>query len=176
VTGPGRLDWRTATAELVAAPVAAVLAELAGSAPVLAAPIDPEVADTAAFCERYGVLPMDCANCVVIRGRRGECTSYAACVVLATTRADVNGLVRRRLAARRASFAPMDDAVMLSGMEYGGITPVGLPSGWPLLIDRAVLDRDLVVIGSGLRRSKLALAPAVLAARPGAEVSADLAR
>jgi prolyl-tRNA editing enzyme YbaK/EbsC (Cys-tRNA(Pro) deacylase) len=70
----------------------------------------------------------------------------------------------------------MDDAVMLSGMEYGGITPVGLPSGWPLLIDRAVLDRDLVVIGSGLRRSKLALAPAVLAARPGAEVIADLAR
>ena len=103
--------------------------------------IDPELADTAAFCARYGVALEDSANCVVIAGRRGGETRYAACVVLATTRADVNGVVRRRLDARKASFAPMDDAVALTGMEYGGITPIGLPADWPILVDAAVLER-----------------------------------
>jgi prolyl-tRNA editing enzyme YbaK/EbsC (Cys-tRNA(Pro) deacylase) len=112
----------------------------------------------------------------VIAGRRGDTTSYAACVVLATTRADVNGIVRRRLDARKASFAPMDDAVALSGMEFGGITPIGLPADWPVLIDAAVLERDVVVIGSGLRRSKLALPSAALADLPSAEVIDGLAR
>ena len=119
--------------------------------------------------------PEDSANCVIIAGRRGETVSYAACVVLATTRADVNGVVRRRLEARKASFAPMDDAVDLTGMEYGGITPVGRPAAWPVLIDAAVLARDLVVIGSGLRRSKLALPADRLAELPGAEVIDGLA-
>ena len=97
------------------------------------AEIDPALADTAEFCAAYG-SPMDgSANCVVVAGRRGDDTRYAACLVLATTRADVNGLVRRRLNARKASFAPMDDAVALTGMEYGGITPVGLPAEWPVL-------------------------------------------
>ena len=81
----------------------------------------------------------------------GGAVRYAACLVLATTRADVNGLVRRRLDARKASFAPMDDAVALTGMEYGGITPLGLPDGWPLLVDAAVAAAPAVVIGSGLR-------------------------
>ena len=111
----------------------------------------------------------------MIAGRRGELTSYAACVVLATTRADVNGVVRRRLGSRKASFAQMDDAVSLTGMEYGGITPIGLPAGWPILVDRAVLDRDIVVIGSGLRRSKIALPSAALPELPGAEVIDGLA-
>jgi prolyl-tRNA editing enzyme YbaK/EbsC (Cys-tRNA(Pro) deacylase) len=142
---------------------------------VLAAAIDPALADTAAFCEHYRIEPDDSANCVVIAGRRGESIRYAACVVLATTRADVNGVVRRRLDARKASFAPMDDAVALTGMEYGGITPIGLPADWPVLIDRAVLDRDIVVIGSGLRRSKIALPPAALAELPQAEVVEGLA-
>jgi prolyl-tRNA editing enzyme YbaK/EbsC (Cys-tRNA(Pro) deacylase) len=117
----------------------------------------------------------DSANCVVIAGRRGGETRYAACVVLATTRADVNGVVRRRLDARKASFAAMDDAVELTGMEYGGITPIGLPTDWPVLVDEAVLARPEVVIGSGLRRSKLAVAAGVLAALPGAEVVPGLA-
>lgn len=169
MTGPGTLDWRPAAADLVAAPVASALAAW-GRSDVLAAPIDAELADTAAFCAEYGVALADSANCVVIAGRRGDATRYAACVVLATTRADVNGLVRRRLEARRASFAPMDEAVSRTGMEYGGITPIGLPSEWPLLIDRAVLDRTAVVIGSGLRRSKIALPPAALAELPNAEV------
>ena len=141
----------------------------------LAAPIDPELADTAEFCARYGVELGDSANCVIIAGRRGEATRYAACVVLATTRADVNGVVRKRLDARKASFAPMDDAVALTGMEYGGITPIGLPADWSILIDAAVLTRASVVIGSGLRRSKIAVAPDVLAALPNAEVIDGLA-
>ena len=111
------------------------LLDPADAALVGVAEIDPDLADTAAFCAAYSAPVETSANCVVVAGRRGEETRLAACVVLATTRADVNGLVRKRLAARRASFAPMDDAVALSGMEYGGITPVGLPAGWPLLVD-----------------------------------------
>lgn len=161
-------------ADLVAAPVAAALGSWART-DLLTAPIDPELADTAAFCAHYGIELANSANCVVIAGRRGPDTRYAACLVLATTRADVNGVVRRRLDARKASFAPMDDAVALTGMEYGGITPIGLPADWPVLIDRAVLDRDLVVIGSGLRRSKIALPSKALLELPGAEVIDGLA-
>lgn len=175
VTGPGSLPWQPVVDSLVADPVAAALRGWARAADVLAAPIDPDLADTAAFCERYGVSMDDSANCVVIAGRRGDLTSYAACVVLATTRADVNGLVRRRLDARKASFAPMADAVERSGMEFGGITPIGLPATWPVLIDAAVVERGVVVIGSGLRRSKLALPSDTLAQLPGAEVVASLA-
>jgi prolyl-tRNA editing enzyme YbaK/EbsC (Cys-tRNA(Pro) deacylase) len=134
------------------------------------AEIDPDLADTAAFCERYGVSLAESANCVVIAGRRGEVTTLAACVVLATTRADVNGVVRRLLDAKKASFAQMDVAVTASGMEYGGITPVGLPADWPLLIDSAVAASDAVVVGSGVRRSKLVLPGSLLAALPGAQV------
>jgi prolyl-tRNA editing enzyme YbaK/EbsC (Cys-tRNA(Pro) deacylase) len=172
--GPGTLDWTVATDDLVARPVATALAAW-GRRDVLAAPIDPALADTAAFCERYGVLMDDSANCVVIAGRRGEVTRYAACMVLAPTRADVNGVVRKRLDARKASFAAMDDAVSLTGMEFGGITPIGLPADWPILVDRAVLEREVVVIGSGLRRSKIALPSAALAELPGAEVIDGLA-
>ena len=157
--------------DLLAKPVALALEQLGADAALVGvAEIDPALADTAEFCAAYG-SPMDgSANCVVVAGRRGEDTRYAACLVLATTRADVNGLVRKRLNARKASFAPMDDAVALTGMEYGGITPVGLPAEWPLLVDAAVAAAPAVVIGSGIRGSKLAL-PGELAARlPGAEV------
>jgi prolyl-tRNA editing enzyme YbaK/EbsC (Cys-tRNA(Pro) deacylase) len=168
------LEWTAAADHLVAEPVAAALAAWQRD-DVLAAPIDPTVADTAAFCETYGVAMEDSANCVVIAGRRGDVTRYAACVVLATTRADVNGIVRKRLDARKASFAPMEDAMMLTGMEFGGITPIGLPEPWPIFIDGAVLERDVVVIGSGLRRSKLALPSATLGQLRGAEAIDGLA-
>lgn len=175
MNGPGRLDWTSDLERLIAQPVADALASWPRAPEVRAAPIDPELADTAAFCEEYGVEPADSANCVVIAGRRGDATRYAACVVLATTRADVNGTVRRRLDARKASFAPMEDAVTLTGMEFGGITPIGLPAPWPILVDAAVLARDVVVIGSGLRRSKIALPSAALAELPQAEVVEGLA-
>ena len=154
--------------DLLAEPVRAALAVL-DDPRVLVAEIEPDLADTAAFCAAYGVAPEQSANCVVVAGRRGETTTLAACVVLATTRADVNGLVRRRLEARKASFAPMDTAVRATGMEFGGITPVGLPEGWPVLVDPAVAAQPWVVVGSGLRRSKLVLPGALVAALPGAE-------
>jgi prolyl-tRNA editing enzyme YbaK/EbsC (Cys-tRNA(Pro) deacylase) len=164
--------------DLVAGPVAAALKALepADAASVEVAEIDPNLADTAAFCAAYGSPMESSANCVVVAGRRGEQTRYAACLVLATTRADVNGLVRRRLDARKASFAPMTDAVALTGMEYGGITPLGLPDDWPLLVDAAVATTPAVVVGSGLRGSKLALPGALVAALPGAEVVEGLGR
>lgn len=140
------------------------------------AEIDPALADTAAFCERYGVDLAVSANCVVISGRRGGETRFAACVVLATTRADVNGAARRELDVRKASFAPMDVAVAETGMEYGGITPVGLPAAWPILVDARVAAAPAVVIGSGLRRSKLVLPGAAVAHLPGARVIPSLAR
>jgi len=162
--------------DLLAPPVAAFLADWVRAADVLVAEIDPELADTAAFCERYDVGLEVSANCVVIAARRAEVTRYAACVVLATTRADVNGVVRRHLDARKASFAPMDDAVAQTGMEYGGITPLGLPAEWPVLVDTAVAEAGVVVIGSGVRRSKLALPGDALLDLAGAEVIEQLAR
>lgn len=164
--------------DLLAAPVAKALAALADVLPAGAvgvAEIDPDLADTAAFCERYGVALTESANCVVITGRRDGEARYAACVILATTRADVNGLARRHLDVRKASFAPMADAVAQTGMEYGGITPLGLPDGWPVLVDAAVAAEPAVVIGSGLRRSKLILPGATLGRLPGAVVLDGLA-
>ena len=165
--------------DLLAAPVAAAVAAWKHTTPVerlRVAAIDPELADTANFCEAYGVPLEASANCVVIAARRGGETRLAACVVLATTRADVNGVVRRRLEARKASFAPREEAVRQTGMEYGGITPVGLPQEWPILVDAAVVAQPLVVVGSGLRRSKLVLPGTALAELPGAEVVDGLAR
>jgi prolyl-tRNA editing enzyme YbaK/EbsC (Cys-tRNA(Pro) deacylase) len=154
--------------DLLADPVARAV-EQQQLTEVLVAEIDPDNADTAAFCARYDVGLDVSANCVVVAGRRGAETKFAACVVLATMKADVNGVVRKHIDARKASFAPMDVAVAETGMEYGGITPVGLPAGWHLLVDQAVVDTDLVVVGSGLRRSKLVLPGRLLAALPGAE-------
>ena len=164
--------------DLLAEPVAAALAGLPDddAQQVWVGEIDPALADTAAFCERYGVELAESANCVVVAGRRGEFNTLAACVVLATTRADVNGLVRRHLGVRKVSFAAMDVAVAESGMAYGGITPVGLPNGWPLLVDAAVVGAGPVVVGSGIRASKLVLPGELLARLPGAEVLAGLGR
>lgn len=169
MSAEGTLTWTSAhqRPELLAAPVAAAI-DAVPSARV--AEIDPGLADTAAFCEAYGSAPEHSANCVVVAGRRGGEVRRAAVLVLATDRADINNVVRRHLDVRKISFAPMDEAVELTGMEYGGITPVGLPEGWPVLIDEGVLAAGDVVIGSGLRASKLLVAAAELAAQPGAEV------
>ncbi|MEV0698848.1 YbaK/EbsC family protein [Saccharopolyspora sp. NPDC050389] len=161
--------------ELLAEPVAAVVRELDDER-VGATEIDPDLADTAAFCEQYGSPLELSANCVVVAGKRAGEVRYAACVVLATTRADVNGVVKRRLDVRKASFASMDDAVRLSGMEYGGITPFGLPADWPILVDSEVAKASAVVVGSGVRRSKIITPGEVLAQLPGAEVLEGLGR
>ena len=163
--------------DLLAAPVASALAALgeAEAGGIGVAEIDPEVADTAAFCARYGVSPAESANCVVIAGKREGETRYAACVILATTRADVNNVARRELDVRKASFAAMDVAVAETGMAYGGITPIGLPASWPVFVDAAVAGTAEVVIGSGIRGSKLVLPGKALAGLPGAQVVDGLA-
>jgi len=166
----GSLRWLPAAdrPDLLGEPVAAALPGLPGA--VWVAEIDDTLADTAAFTEAYGVPLEASANCVVVAARRGGQTTLAACVVLATTRADVNGLVRRRLDARKASFAPQDVAVAESGMAYGGGRREEPPDRWPVLVDAAVAAADLVVIGSGTRGSKLAVPGALLAQLPGAQV------
>jgi prolyl-tRNA editing enzyme YbaK/EbsC (Cys-tRNA(Pro) deacylase) len=165
--------------DLLAPGVAAALADSSGklaAATVSVAEIDPELADTAAFCARYQVPLSQSANCVVVAGRREGQTRFAACVVFATTRADVNGVVRRLLDVRKASFAPVETAVELTGMEYGGITPIALPAGWPVFVDATVAAESLVVVGSGVRRSKLLLPGAALASLPGAVIVPELGR
>jgi prolyl-tRNA editing enzyme YbaK/EbsC (Cys-tRNA(Pro) deacylase) len=167
VTNAGTLTWKPVqeASDLLASPVAKAVA-IIPSAQV--AEIDPALADTAAFCEAYDVAPEHSANCVVIFGRRGGETRYAAVMVLATMRADVNGVIRKELDVRKCSFAPMDEAVALTGMEYGGITPIGLPDDWPIVVDDAVVAAGDVVVGSGLRGSKILLPAAELLRLPNA--------
>ncbi len=142
---------------------------------MLVAEIDPTLADTAACAEAYD-LPLDSgANCVVVMGKREGEERTAACLVRADTRADVNGVVKRTLDVRKCSFLAHERAVDETGMEYGGITPLGVPAGWRVLVDAAVLDIGLSVIGSGIRGSKLFVPGPVLGGLPGAEVVEGLA-
>jgi prolyl-tRNA editing enzyme YbaK/EbsC (Cys-tRNA(Pro) deacylase) len=156
--------------DLLAPPVLAALQAWPLADRVGVVEIDPAIADTAALAEAYG-LGMDTgANCVVVAGRRDGSERVAACLVRADTRADVNNLVKRTLDVRKASFLAMDRAVEESRMEHGGITPVGLPEDWRLLVDPRVLDIEVAVIGSGVRRSKLLVPGALAADLPRAEV------
>lgn len=135
---------------------------------------DPLLADTAMFCEAYGISPQDSANTILVAGK-SDPTTYAACLVLATTKLDVNRVVRRRLGARKASFASADETRSITGMLIGGVTIFGLPAGLPLWIDRQVMARPAIVIGGGSRSWKVKLDPTGLLALAGVEVVDDLA-
>ena len=161
--------------DLLAAPVDAALRAWAYAAEVGVVEIDPAIADTAAMAAAYDLGLDTGANCVVVGGRRDGEERVAACLVRADTRADVNNLVKRTLDVRKASFLSMDRAVEGSGMEYGGITPVGLPDGWRLLVDSRVLEMDVAVIGSGVRRSKLLIPGRLAGDLPNAEIVEGLA-
>ncbi|HEY1761737.1 MAG TPA: YbaK/EbsC family protein [Acidimicrobiales bacterium] len=130
--------------------------------------IDPALSDTASTQHEFGLSMDTLANCVIVAGKREGVERIAACVVLATCR--VNNVVKRSLDVRKASFLPLERAVELSGMEYGGITPIGLPESWLLLIDRRVVDTEIVVVGSGVRRSKLLVPGHVLSRVRGATI------
>jgi prolyl-tRNA editing enzyme YbaK/EbsC (Cys-tRNA(Pro) deacylase) len=168
----GTLDWQPALdhSELLAQPVREAIADL--GLDCFVAPIDPSRADTATFCAAYDVPLEVSANCVVVAGRRAEVSMMAACLVRATDRADVNRVIRKRLEVRKISFAGMEEAVRQTGMAYGGITPIGLPSTWPILVDEAVAALDMIVIGSGIRGSKIALPGESAANLPNAEILA----
>ena len=177
------IGWQPALerTDLLADPVAAALraletssdgAHLVRQAQVV--PIDPQYSDTDALNAHYALDPEATGNCVLVAGKRTGEERIAACVVRAPDFADVNHIVKKRIDVRKASFLPVERAVEMSGMEYGGITPVGLPEDWRLFIDGAVADRDTVLIGSGVRHSKLLVPGALLVALPGAERVEDL--
>ena len=172
------IGWQPALerTDLLAAPVAAALraletssdgAHLVRQAQVV--PIDPQYSDTDALNAHYALDPEATGNCVLVAGKRTGQERIAACVVRATDFADVNHVVKKRIDVRKASFLPVERAVEMSGMEYGGITPVGLPEDWRLFVDGAVAERATVLIGSGVRHSKLLVPGALLVALPGAE-------
>jgi prolyl-tRNA editing enzyme YbaK/EbsC (Cys-tRNA(Pro) deacylase) len=135
---------------------------------------DPSLADTANFCAAYGFSPDESANTILVVGK-SDPPVYAACVVLATTRLDVNRTVRQRLGTRKASFAPAEETRAITGMEIGGVTVFGLPAGLPIWIDARVMQRRRVVLGGGSRSFKVIAPPAILLRLPGAEVVEGLA-
>ncbi len=137
-------------------------------------PCDPAAADTAVFCERYGVAPEDSANTIVVAVKR-EPRRHVACVVLATTRLDVNHKLRELLAEKRLSFDDAGETVAVTGMLVGNVVPFGLPDAVPVLVDAAVMDRPEIVLGGGGRNRKLRLAPGELAKLPGLRVVRGLA-
>lgn len=156
--------------DLLAESVQKAIATLPNIESAGVAEINPDFSDTAGFCEHYKVDMNQSANCVVLEAKRAEKSWFAVCVILGDTRADINGLARKNLDARKVSFAPMERAVAQTGMEYGAITPVGLPKDWPILIDKAVADSEYVIIGSGIRKSKLAVPGNLLASLPNVQV------
>lgn len=139
------------------------------------AAIDPTIADTASFCKTYDIQESISANCIIVEAKRADKIWHAACLILATDMIDVNGKVRRFLDARKISFAPKDTALALTDMEYGGITPLGLPEGLPILIDNHVITHERVVIGGGLRSSKILIPTEVLTGL-GSAITADIAK
>jgi prolyl-tRNA editing enzyme YbaK/EbsC (Cys-tRNA(Pro) deacylase) len=156
--------------DLLAEPTRAALAAAGLLDAVGVVEIDPAVSGTASTQQSFGLQPDTLANCVVVGGKREGTERLAACVVLASTRADINGVVKHHLDVRKASFLPMERAVNLTGMEYGGITPIGLPPGWPVLVDRRVVEAEVVLIGSGVRRSKILLPGGLLVEFPSVEI------
>lgn len=182
----GTLDWTPALdhPDLLAEPVLARLRsavehgneQKAAAEAVLVAKIDPDLADTAAMTQAYGLSLEISGNCVLVAGSRAGEQRVAACVVRATTRADVNTTVRKLLDVRKCSFMPMEDAVADSGMEYGGITALGLPERYRVLVDASLAGDEHVIIGSGIRGSKLVLPGAALIALAGAEAVEGLGR
>jgi prolyl-tRNA editing enzyme YbaK/EbsC (Cys-tRNA(Pro) deacylase) len=137
-------------------------------------PCDPALADTADFCSAYGYQPEDSANTILVVGK-SDPPRYAACVLLATTRLDVNRTVRKRLGSKKASFASAEETATLTGMQLGGVTVLGLPEGLPVWVDSRVMDRPQIILGGGSRRCKVLGPPELLTAQPGVEVVEGLA-
>lgn len=138
-------------------------------------PCDPDLADTAAFCEAYGYSMEDSANAIVVAGKSAP-PVFAMCLVLADSRLDVNKVVRKRLGTRKCSFASAEQTIEMTGMQIGGVTPFGTTESLPLWIDARVMERDNLIIGGGSRDRKLLVPPATLAAHPRAEVVEGLAK
>ena len=137
-------------------------------------PCDPELADTAVFCEHYGFPLEDSVNTIVVKAKTGG-ERFAACALLADTRLDVNRCVRKRLASRRVSFASAEETARVTGMTIGGVTPLGLPAELPLWVDARVMKRKEIILGGGTRRSKIRIPPTIFERTSGAEIVDGLA-
>ena len=153
--------------------VAGVLSDLGVAVEILEC--DPDFADTAAFCERYGWPLGNSANTIIVASRRGP-QRYAACVVAADRKLDVNQRVRRYLDIPKMSFASAEETTTLTGMEIGGVTVFGLPNDLPVLVDGSLMDLDYVILGAGSRSAKLKAPPAVLASLPHANIVDGLSK
>jgi prolyl-tRNA editing enzyme YbaK/EbsC (Cys-tRNA(Pro) deacylase) len=164
----------TTRSNLDGAEQAAVAAAERFGVPFEVLPCDPEFADTAAFCARYGYSADRAANTIVVASKK-EPRQYAACVVLATTRLDVNHAVRDLLGGAKCSFASADEMNALTGMKVGGVTVFGLPDGLPLYVDARVLEVDWIILGTGGRNGKIRIAPEVFHRMPGVKVVEGLA-
>lgn len=136
---------------------------------------DPELADTAGFCAHYGHAMENSANAILVKSKTGE-EKFAACVLLATTRLDVNKTVRKKLGARKVSFADPEETKRITGMELGGVTPPGLPADLPLWVDARVMQRPFVILGAGTRAAKIRVTPDYFLTLPQAEVVEGLAK
>src|SRR5215470_16695981 len=137
-------------------------------------PCDPAFADTAEFCARYGIDPRDSANAILVASRR-EPKIYALCLVLATTRLDVNHAVADLLGVKKLSFASAEETAALTGMVLGGVTPFGLPDGLPVYVDARVLGRPTVIVGGGSRSTKVRVDPEIFGRLPSCQVVEGLA-
>jgi prolyl-tRNA editing enzyme YbaK/EbsC (Cys-tRNA(Pro) deacylase) len=159
--------------DLVPESIIELLKNWTGSTPVKeiwAAPINPDFADSAKFCEHYEVDPAAGANCVIVEAVRGAKRTLAACLVPVNCRIDVNKTARKTLDARRVSFAPLEEVLEATKMEYGGVTPIGLPEDYPILIDSRIAALDRLIIGGGYRKSKISIPGKALTELPNAKV------
>ena len=138
-------------------------------------PCDPALADTAEFCDAYGFELSESANTILVVGKRDP-RVYVACVLLADSRLDVNGVVRKKLGIRRTSFASAEESAEVTGMTMGGVTPFGLPADLPIWVDARVMTPARIVLGGGSRDRKILTAPDTLQLLPRVEVVPDLAR
>jgi prolyl-tRNA editing enzyme YbaK/EbsC (Cys-tRNA(Pro) deacylase) len=178
---PAELHFESAVGrpDLLPQSINELLENWRGSTPVediWVTPIDPEYADSVKFCEHYGVDPARGANCVIAVAVRGENRSFVACLIPVNCRADLNNAARRALGARRVSFAPLEEVLRETGMEYGGITPVGLPEGYPILIDARVARMERLIVGGGFRKSKLSVTGKILSELPNASIVEGLGK
>lgn len=137
-------------------------------------PCDPALADTADFCAHYGIPPENSANTILVKAKTGG-ERYAACVLLADSKLDVNRVVRKRLGARRVSFASAEETRRLTGMVLGGVTPVALPEEIPVWVDARVLQCAYVILGAGVREAKIKVGPELFRTLPQVEVVDELA-
>lgn len=138
-------------------------------------PCESELADTAVFCRHYGYPLDDSVNTLLIKAKTGA-ERFVACVLLATTRLDANRVVRKRLGSRRLSFASAEETRRITGMELGGVTPLGLPRELPLWVDERVMRRARVILGGGNRHSKVVVSPEIFRHTPNTTLVPDLAR